>query len=261
MLVFFAFALAPAALAQDAETPPVAETAQGDEPVVASADEDGDEAKTARVRGGNTLSKRAQLRYEDVLTTRDGSHWRGKITEKGDKFVIRLVDGSEVAAAAEEVASVSRELAPGFLHTGQWGLRASLGGEIAIVSADQNAGSQYGPLAELALTHNFKGPFEPELVLVIDPLGPEDGSYQWQLAFGTRYYLVSNRRAKPFTYTELVFFGEHRDLGLRTGPGFIWDLTPNLGIGVSQGVTLMSQADPKATGVGYHVLLSAQGRF
>lgn len=228
----------------------------------AQASDEGDsgERMAKHVRGGNRLSKRAQRRYEDVLTTHDGSRWRGKIFARGDVYRIRLEDGSEVAVPQADVASVTRELIPGYPHTGQWGVRAALGGEAAIVASDTNAGIQYGALGEFALTRNFQGPFEPELILLASPLGPEDGKYSWQVALGTRYYL-GTRRAKPFTFTELVLAGSHGDLGLRTGPGFMFDVSPNFGIGVSQGVTLMSQKEPKATGVGYHILVSFQGRF
>lgn len=209
---------------------------------------------------GNRLSKRAQLRYEDVLTTRDGSRWRGRLVERGEVYRIQLADKSEVAVPQAEVASVTRELRPSFPHQGQWGARAALGGEAAI-STGENAGIQYGGLAEVALTRNFGGSFEPEVVIVLSPLGPDDGVYGWQIALGARYYLSTNARAKPFTNTQLVFYGDHADLGLRTGPGILFDVSPNIGLGVSQGVTLMTQAEPAATGVGYHVLLTGQGRF
>ena len=59
----------------------------------------------AHAGAGNELSKRTQLRYEDVLTTRDGSRWRGKIIQKGDIYRIRLEDKSEVAVLKENVMS------------------------------------------------------------------------------------------------------------------------------------------------------------
>lgn len=240
---------------------PPAAAAPPEAPSVRAERQDDDDEEAGAVRGGNRLSKRAQRRYEDVLTTRGGSRWRGKIVERGEVYVIRLDDGSEVAVPQADVASVTRELMPGHPHTALFGVRAALGGEVAIVASDTNAGTQYGPMAEFALTRNFRGPFEPELKIIASPLGPEDGKYSFQVAIGTRYYLVYNRRAKPFTYTDLVVWGQHGDLGLRTGPGFMFDFSPNVGFAVSQGVTLMSQADPKATGVGYHVLMSLQGRF
>lgn len=222
-----------------------------------------DESPAAsRVRGGgNRLSKRTELRYEDVLTTHDGTRWHGKIVAEGNVFRIRLEDGSVVAVPQAEVASITRELAPGFPHTGQWGTRVGIGGEVAVVASETNAGVQYGGLVEAALTHNFRGSFEPELVAVLTPVGPQDGVYQWQLAFGFRYYLVPFRKAKPWTETQIIFAGMRKDLGIRTGPGMMFDLAPNFGVGVSQGVTLISQANPKATAVGYHVLVNAQGRF
>lgn len=223
-------------------------------PAVAGGDDD-------TPRGGNRLSKRTQLRYEDVLTTRGGSRWRGKLVERGERYVIVLEDGSEVAVEQGEVASITRELQPGLPHTAQWGVRASIGGEVAIVASETNGGTQYGGLAEVALTRNLKGAFEPELILIGTPLGPTDGAYSWQVALGTRFYLNTNRRAKPYTFTNIVVWGEHGDLGIRTGPGLILDVSPNFGLGWAQGVTLMSQSEPKATGVGYHVLFTAQGRF
>lgn len=209
---------------------------------------------------GNRLSKRAQLRYEDVLTTRDGSRWRGRLVERGDVYRVVLADKSEVAVPQAEVVSVTRELVPTFPHTGQWTTRAAVGVEAAIATGD-NAGAQYGGLAEVALGRNFGGSFEPELVIALSPLGPEDGVYSWQIALGARYFLATNTCAKPFTNTQLVVYGEHADLGLRTGPGILYDFGPNLAMGVSQGVTLMTQGEPVMTGVGYHVLVNGQGRF
>ena len=210
---------------------------------------------------GNRLSKRAELRYEDVLTTRDGSRWRGKLIEKGEVYRIRLDEGSEVAIPQAQVVSVTRELHPGYPHIGQWAIRLSPGIEGAFVAATQDAGTRYGPYAELAITRNLGGPFEPELVLIVSPIGPEDGGVNLQLAAGARFYLQPNRRAKPFTNTQLVFYGTRKDVGLRTGPGFVFDVTPWLGIGIQQGVTLLTQTDPDAVGIGYHATGSVQGRF
>lgn len=224
------------------------------------------EASSGSVKGGNVLSKRTQLRYEDVLTTKDGTRWRGKIVAEGEVYRIRLDGGSEVAVAQAQVASVTRELVPGFPHTGQWGMRAGIGGEALVVASEQNAGFQYGGLLEVALTHNFRGAFEPEAVLLLSPMSPTDGQYSWQLAVATRYYLAPYRRTKPYTYTQVVIYGRNGDLGLRTGPGFMLDISPGFGIAVNQGVTLMTQSVNSgdggfSTGVGYHVLLTGQGRF
>lgn len=224
-------------------------------------------ADPAHAVAGNTLSKRAQLRYEDVLATRDGSSWRGKIVQKGDLYRIRLADKSEVAIPQADVVSVSRELQTGYLHTGQWAVTVEAGIEIAIVAAESNAGAQFGPIVQTSFTRNFGGPFEPEITIIECPIGPTDGGLNFQLAVGARYYLVPNQKAKPFTHTQVVVWGSNGDLGLRTGPGMMFDVSQNFGIGVNQGVTLMSQSkkvadtEYKATGVGYHVMLSAQGRF
>jgi hypothetical protein len=210
---------------------------------------------------GNQLTKRAQLRYQDVVTTRDGTRWRGRILERGDVYRVRLDDNSEVAVPKEQVASVTRELHPGYPHTGQWEARAGLGFEIAFAASGENAGTQYGPMLEIGFGRNFGGPFEPEVLVALSPLGPEDGSITPQLALGARYYLQPLRRAKPYTSTQIVVIGTRGDLGLRTGPGIVFDITPNIGVGVSQGVTLMTQTDPEAAAVGYHGSLQVQGRF
>ena len=215
----------------------------------------------AHAGAGNELSKRTQLRYEDVLTTRDGSRWRGKIIQKGDIYRIRLEDKSEVAVLKENVMSVSRELQPGYPHTSQWVVSVEAGVEIAIVAADANGGAQFGPLVQTTFSRNLGGPLEAEVIVAECPLGPDDGGLNMQLGLGVRYYLAPNKRAKPYTSTEVVLYGSHGDLGLRTGPGMMYDVTPNFGIGFAQGVTLMSQTKPKATGVGYHVMVATQGRF
>jgi hypothetical protein len=210
---------------------------------------------------GNQLSERAQKRYQDVLTTRDGSRWRGKLVEKGEVFRIRLDDNSEVAVPKHEVVSVTRELHPGYPHKSQWEARVGTGFEVAFAIADENGGTQYGPLLEVGLGHNFGGAFEPEIIVAVTPIGPAEGEYTAQIAVGTRYYLQPLRKAKPFSTTHLVLWGDHADLGLRTGGGFLLDLTPNVGLGVSQGVTLLTQTDPDLIGLGYHALVQAQGRF
>ena len=219
---------------------------------------------------GNQLSKRAELRYQDVLTTRNGSRWRGKVIERGEVFRIRLDDNSEIVILKADVASVTRELHPSFPHTGQWDARAAVGIEVGIVASDVNAGAQYGPLVELAVGYNFGGPFEPELVLALSPIGPDDDAVTAQLALGLRYYLQAFKKAKPFTSTHIVVAGAQGDIGLRSGPGFLFDVSPNFGFGVSQGVSLLSQAvkgagrdggDYEATAVGFYALMQAQGRF
>ncbi len=217
--------------------------------------------RDAEAAAGNRLSKRAQLRYEDVLTTRDGSRWRGKIIQKGDLYRIRLEDKSEVAVPKEQVMSVTRELQTGYPHSGQWAVTVNAGFEIAIVSADENAGAQYGPIIQTSFTRNFGGPFEPEIMVIEHPIGADDESVHFQVAAGVKYYLAPHKRAKPFTSTQVVFYGTNGDLGLRTGPGMLYDISSNVGIGFAQGVTLMSQTTPKAIGVGYHVMVSLQARF
>lgn len=210
---------------------------------------------------GNVLSKRTQLRYQDVLTTRGGTRWRGKIVERGDVFRIKLEDNSEVAVPKEEVASITRELHPGLPHKGQWDARGAVGFEVAFATGER-AGVQYGPMVELGLGRNLGGPFEPEAVLILSPIGPTEGSYTPQAGLGFRYYLQAFDRAKPYAATQLVLWGTQADLGLRSGGGVQLDLTPNVGIGVSQGVTLMTQARPSTSAaVGYHVAFQAQGRF
>lgn len=215
-------------------------------------------------RVGNQLSKRTQLRYQDVLTTRSGSRWRGKLVERGDVFRIRLDDASEVSVPKEEVASITREPHPGYPHTGQWQARASVGAEVAFVTATTNAGLQAGPYVEVGFGPNIGGGLEPELVVILTPLGPEDGQFVTQIGVSARYYLQPFKRVKPYTDTQVVVYGTERDLGLRTGPGFVVDLSPNFGLGMSQGVTLMSQVGAdgeQAAGVGYHFSVQAQGRF
>ena len=157
--------------------------------------------------------------------------------------------------------SVSRELQPGYPHTSQWVVSVEAGVEIAIVAADTNGGAQFGPLVRTTFSRNLGGPLEAAIIVAQCPLGPDDGGLNLQLGAGVRYYLAPNKRAKPYTSTEVVLYGSRGDLGLRTGPGMMYDVTPNFGVGFSQGVTLMSQTKPKATGVGYHVMVATQGRF
>ncbi|MDP2312208.1 MAG: hypothetical protein Q8P41_04830 [Pseudomonadota bacterium] len=215
-------------------------------------------------RAGNQLSARTQLRYQDVLTTRSGSRWRGRIIERGEVFRIRLDDNSEVAVEKAEVASVTRELHPGYPHNGQWSARVGAGAEIAFITATTNAGLTTGPYLEVALARNFGGGFEPEIVVALTPIGPADGAFTPEIGLGARYYLQPNKRAKPFTHTQIILYGLAGDLGLRTGPGFLLDLSPNFSLGAAQGVTLMTQVnDEGAVGaaIGYHFTVQAQGRF
>lgn len=209
---------------------------------------------------GNQLSRREQLRYQDVVTTRDGSRWRGKVIERGDVFRVRLEDNSEVAVPKAEVVSVTRELHPGLPHRGQWQSRATVGFEVAFQTGE-NAGVNYGPTLEVGLGRNWGGAFEPEVSVTLSPMAPEAGTYTAQIGIGTRYYLQPFDRAKPYAATQVVVAGSYADLGLRTGGGVLLDLTPNFGVGLDQGVTLMTQGAPIAVGVGYHVGLLAQGRF
>lgn len=207
------------------------------------------------------LGARAQLRYQDLVVTRGGSRWRGKLLERGEVIRIRLEDQSEVAVPREDVASITRDLHPGLRHDGQFGARISPGVEVAFTSTDTDPGLRAGLLVETAIAYNFGGALEPELVLSHTPLGPSPDDANLQLGIGVRYYLQPTKRSKPFTHTQLVVYGSHQDLGLRTGPGFLWDLGPNLGVGISQGVVIMTQLDPQAVAIGYHAVATGQGRF
>jgi hypothetical protein len=216
-----------------------------------------------------TLSKRAELRYEDVITTRDGTRWRGKLIEKGDFYRIRLDDNSEIVIPRADVDSVTRELHPGFPHQGQWGLRAGLGLELGVRLADSNAGLRYGPDVSLSVSRSFGGSVEPEINFILSPMGTEQGNYTWQIAFGSRVYFQPERRAKPFASTQFILTGAQGDLGLRTGPGFQWDWSPNAGIGFVQGFELISQlkgdeteeGSVAAVALGYHFMIDLQVRF
>lgn len=213
---------------------------------------------------GNQLSARTQLRYQDVLTTHSGTKWRGKLIERGDVFRIRLDDNSEVVVEKAQVASVTRELHPGYPHTGQWTSRVAVGAEIAFITATQNAGLTTGPYLEVALGRNFGGSLELEAVFALTPISPQEGAYTPEVGVGARYYMQAYKRAKPFTETVVIVYGEEGDLGLRTGPGFLLDVSPNFSIGASQGVTLMTQeneAGEVGAGVGYHFTVQGQGRF
>ena len=211
--------------------------------------------------GAFRLSPRVNQRYQDVIVTQSGTRWRGRIFERGAVYRIRLADQSELAIPKEEIVSVTREIDPALLHNGQWCARFTPGFEAAFVIADTGGGPQYGLLGEFAIAHNFGGAFEPELTLTVSPIGPQDGSLTAQLGLGIRYYLQPTSRWKAYTNTQIVLYGTHGDLGLRTGPGFMWDISPGFGLGTHQGVTLMIQDNPAAVAVGYHAGLTAQARF
>ena len=219
-------------------------------------------APSAHAAGRNKLSKRAQLRYEDVVVVRDGTRWRGKIIAKGDLYRIRLDDGSEVAVPKGEVEAVTRELHPGNLHNGQWVTNAALGAEIA-VQIKNNAGATSGAYVEASLGHNFGGTFEPEAFVALTPIGPDETwiANSVQFGAGAKIYLTPNRKAKPFTETLIIFGGSHYDIGLRSGPGLLWDLSEGFGIGFAQGFTLMVLDEPEILAIGYHASITVQARF
>ncbi len=218
------------------------------------------EARTSEGTGAFELSPRVNRRYQDVIVTTDGSRWRGRIMARGEVYRIRLGDQSELAIPKENIVSVTRELNPAMVHNGQWGLRATPGFEAAFVIADEGGGPQYGPLLEVAVARNWGGSFEPELTVTLCPIGARDG-VTVQAGLGIRYYLQPDSKTKAYTNTQLVLYGNRGDLGLRTGPGFMWDVSPGFGIGTHQGVTLMIQDTPAAVAVGYHAGLTLQGRF
>lgn len=215
----------------------------------------------AAPRSNFKLSPRVNLRYEDVVVTQAGTRWRGKILERGDVFIIQLADLSEIAVPKEEVASVTRELHPGYLHNGQFAVRITPGVEGAFVIAESGGGPKGGAFVDVAFAYNISGLFEPEITASISPIGPDDGQPNIQVGIGLRYYLQTESRGKAFTNTEIILWGTRQDLGLRTGPGFLWDVTPNFGLGINQGVTMLIQVVPEAVAVGYHLGLTAQGRF
>lgn len=211
--------------------------------------------------GAFRLSPRVNRRYQDVIVTQAGARWRGRILERGEVYRMRLADNSEIVLRKEDIVSVTRELHPGLLHNGQWCARFTPGVEVAFVIADQDGGPQYGLFGELAIAHNWGGAFEPELTLTVSPVGPKDGQVTAEVGLGIRYYLEADSKTKAFTNTQIILYGTRGDLGLRTGPGFMWDLSPGFGLGTHQGVTLLIQDDPDAVAVGYHMGLTAQGRF
>lgn len=218
------------------------------------------EARSHEGTGAFELSPRVNRRYQDVIVTTDGSRWRGRVIARGEKYRIRLADQSELVIPKEDIVSVTRELNPALVHNGQWAFRATPGFEAAFVIADEGGGPQYGGLLELAVAHNWGGSFEPELTLTLSPIGPKD-SLTVEAGIGIRYYLQPDSKTKAYTNTQLILYGNRGDLGLRTGPGFMWDISPGFGIGTNQGVTLLIQDNPAAVAVGYHAGLTVQGRF
>jgi hypothetical protein len=218
------------------------------------------EARTTEATGAFQLSTRVNRRYQDVIVTIDGSRWRGRLIARGDLYRIRLADQSELVIPKEQIVSVTRELNPGLVHSGQWCFRASPGFEAAFVIADEGGGPQYGGLLEVAIARNWGGSFEPELTVTLTPIGPQ-GSLTVEAGIGIRYYLQPDSKVKAYTNTQLILYGNRGDLGLRTGPGFMWDLSPGFGIGTNQGVTLLIQDNPAAVAVGYHAALTLQGRI
>ncbi|MSQ01625.1 MAG: hypothetical protein EXR71_07000 [Myxococcales bacterium] len=207
------------------------------------------------------LSPRVNQRYQDVILTTSGSRWRGRVLERGEAYRIRLADNSEVVLRKDDILSVTRELHPALLHNEQWCARFTPGFEVAFVIADVDGGTRHGFFGEFAVARNFGGAFEPEITLAVSPVGPKDGAVNAQLGLGIRYYFQADRKAKAYTNTQLILFGTRGDLGLRTGPGFMWDISPGFGLGTHQGVTLLIQDAPEAVAVGYHAGLTAQGRF
>ncbi len=218
------------------------------------------EARPTESTGAFQLSPRVNRRYQDVIVTTDGSRWRGRILSRGEVYRIRLADQSELVIAKEEIVSVTRELNPALVHNGQWCLRATPGFEAAFVIADEGGGPQYGGLLEVAVARNWGGSFEPELTVTLTPIGPQD-SLTVEAGFGIRYYLQPDSKVKAYTNTQFILYGNRGDLGLRTGPGFMWDVSPGFGIGTNQGVTLLIQDNPAAVAVGYHAGLTVQGRL
>jgi hypothetical protein len=57
-----------------------------------------------------------------------------------NRAVIRLDDNSEVSVEKAEVASVTRELHPGYPHNGQWTSRIAVGAEVAFITAIPGTG-------------------------------------------------------------------------------------------------------------------------
>lgn len=209
----------------------------------------------------NRLSRRTQLRYEDVITTRDGTRWHGEVQEEGDVYRIRLSDGSVVAIPKAEVLSVSRELDAGYPHSGQWGFRVTPGAEVGVAVGQEDVGLRYGGSLQLSVSRSLGGFIEPEIVAILTPINGSENAYAVEVAVGSRVYFQVDRRGKPFTYTHFVVAGTSQDLGLRTGPGFQLDFSPNFGIGFSQGIALISQLETNAFTIGYALQLELQTRF
>lgn len=217
---------------------------------------------TPAAHAGNKLSKRVQQRYEDVVVMRDGTKWRGKIVSKGATYRIRLDDHSEVCVAKEDVEAVTRELHPGLLHNGQWTINAYAGGEAA-VQLGNNLGPRYGLYFAASFGHNFGGTLEPEIFVDTTPLGADDliTGNSIEFGVGARIYLTPTRKVKPFTETLIVTGGTHYDLGLRSGPGLLWDIGESFGLGFTQDFVLVVQSEPEIFALGYQANLTGQVRF
>jgi hypothetical protein len=141
--------------------------------------------------------------------------------------------------------------------------------EVGVLLADANAGLRYGPTLELTMARGFGGSVEPELIAILSSMGAEQGQYTFQLGAGSRVYFQPERRAKPFASTQFILYGSQGDIGIRTGPGFQWDMSPYAGISFVQGFELVSQLKGQqgeegavaAVGLGYHLMIELQGRF
>jgi hypothetical protein len=217
---------------------------------------------SARAAAPGQLGKRESQLYQDVLTTRDGSVWRGRLIERGEVYRMRLDDGSEVVVPQAQVATISRELHPGFPHRSQVEATANIGFEVAyMLGGNLNGGLKRGPMAQLGLALPIKATLSPEVAVTLTPISEREGVYATELVVGTRYYIQSTRRSKPYAFTQFVVAGTEGDLGLRTGTGLLYDLSPYFGIGVSQGVTVLVQTKTGLVGPGFSMSGVAQGRF
>lgn len=214
---------------------------------------------------GPKVSKRADKRYEDVITTTDGTRWRGKVLERGDTWRILLDGRSEVVVPKDKIIAITRELHPGYLHAGQWGLRATLGFEGGARVAGANAGAPYGATSRITLSRSFGGLLVPELQVAWSPFGRDQGTYSTQAAFGARVYYQEDQRGKPFTDAHIIFAGGLEDIGFRTGTGFQWDVTPSTGLSGTLGVLVLTQDDDYFNGtalaIGLSLGMEGQVRF
>ncbi len=192
-------------------------------------------------RVGPRVSRRAQPRYEDVLTTENGTRWRGNITERGDSWRIVLPSRSEVVIPKDEIVAITRELHPGYVHSGQWGFRWTLGFEGGARVGSAKSGARYGAANRFTLSRSFGGLAVPELQVAFSPFGFDEGDYSTQIAGGARIYYREDQRGKPFTDTHIVFAGSLADLGFRTTTGFQYDTSPNFGLSGGLGVLVLTQ--------------------